>query len=179
VKANPGIIGISDIPRVALPTDLGLGSEAAFGSIDQDIYSEGIGTSVGTGSRRVVALNGATIENMKPNHRLIEQYPSDFTDNTQLYSILDSGDERIATMEMREPYEKGECVPMQEWQTTFNPSCNGMHELDMTGMGDNRNEDDFKLFGMNGFWRNAWRYDSTGGHSSLTDRDTVVVKTLK
>jgi hypothetical protein len=46
-------------------------------------------------------------------------------------------------------------------------------------MGDNRMEDDFKLFGMNGFWRNAWRYDSTGGHSTLTERDTVVLKTLR
>ena len=77
-------------------------------------------------------------------------------------------------MELRAPYVQGECVPMKEWQTTFNPLCNGMHELDLASMGDNRMEDDFKLFGMNGFWRNAWRYDSTGGHSSLTERDTVV-----
>jgi hypothetical protein len=135
--------------------------------------------SARSAARRIVRLDGLPSSDVLPPNRVVELYPAEFTDNTQLYSVLDSSDERVATIEMREPYVQGECVPMQKWQTTFNPSCNGMHELDMSGMGDQRSEDDFKLFGTNGFWRNAWRYDSTGGHSILTDRDTVVLKTLK
>lgn len=97
----------------------------------------------------------------------IELYPSDFTDNTQLYGVLDSSDEALQPMEMRAPYADETCIPMEDWQTTFHPSCNGMHELDMTGLSG----DDVSLFGMNGFWRNAWKVDS--------GKDRIVLKTLK
>jgi hypothetical protein len=55
----------------------------------------------------------------------IEQYPAEFSDNTQLYHIMDSSDIAIQeTMELRDPYVQGECIPMKEWQTTFHPTCN-------------------------------------------------------
>ena len=114
--------------------------------------------------------------------RTVQQYPSDFTDNTQLYPILDSDDERLSRMELREPYSDGECVPMQEWQTTFHPSCNGMHELSIENSVRNDSEDDggeVRLFGTKGYWRNAWRLDLLQGSSRHEERDTVVLKTLK
>jgi hypothetical protein len=112
--------------------------------------------------------------------RRIKQYPADFTDNTQLYSILSSSDERLNGLERREPYSNGECVPMQEWQTTFYPVCNFMHEIGMEStLGTPKTGDDVHLFGTNGYWRNAWRLDLVGGSNKVEDRDTVVLKTLK
>jgi serine/threonine protein kinase len=104
-------------------------------------------------------------------HRKIKHYPADFTDNTQLYSILESTDERLSHMEMKKPYVDEECVPMQDWQTTFYPSCNGMHELAIETMGED-NGNSVNLFGTKGYWRNAWRVD-------VQAKDTIVLKTLK
>lgn len=98
-------------------------------------------------------------------------YPPDFTDNTQLYGILDSSDERIKTMERRQPLTEGDCVPMQEWQTTFHPTCNPVHELDLVGDRDTA----LNLFGTKGYWRNAWRVDM----HTPEQLDTLVLKTLK
>eukprot|EP00529_Nitzschia_sp_RCC80_P003494 CAMPEP_0113464448 /NCGR_PEP_ID=MMETSP0014_2-20120614/13207_1 /TAXON_ID=2857 /ORGANISM="Nitzschia sp." /LENGTH=1082 /DNA_ID=CAMNT_0000356531 /DNA_START=311 /DNA_END=3556 /DNA_ORIENTATION=- /assembly_acc=CAM_ASM_000159 len=116
----------------------------------------------------------------------VKLYPSDFTDNTQLYGILPSDDERLSRMEIRAPYSDGECVPMQAWQTTYNPSCNGMHELGMDEIGDDNHGVDAKLFGTGGFWRYAWRLDvdlppksKEGEGVSSSSKDTVVLKTLK
>lgn len=108
-----------------------------------------------------------------PHHRTLKQYPADFTDNTQLYPILDSEDQRLELMEIREPYETEECVPMQEWQTTFHPSCNEMHELPLSDLGVDDDDTDFLLFGTKGFWRNAWRVDF------LQEPNPIVLKTLK
>jgi hypothetical protein len=177
LKPKPAMTGIDGIPRIKMPEIWDEDEvEPAFDTSVSSLYLEGPAAAARPINFRIVFLNGTYF---LPKGRLVRRYRSDFTDSTQLYSILDSGDERIASMELRAPYVQGECVPMKEWQTTFNPSCNGMHELDLPGMGDNRSEDDFKLFGMNGFWRNAWRFDSTGGHSSLLERDTVVLKTLR
>uniref|UniRef100_A0A7S1D763 Protein kinase domain-containing protein n=1 Tax=Cyclophora tenuis TaxID=216820 RepID=A0A7S1D763_CYCTE len=84
-------------------------------------------------------------------------------------------------MEIREPLSQGECVPMQEWQTTYHPSCNGMHEVALDHMGTNNNlsGDDFTLFGTKGFWRNAWKVDVLGGKQLAKERETIVLKTLK
>ncbi len=86
--------------------------------------------------------------------------------------MLDSSDERLSKMEIKEPYSTDECVPMQGWQTQFHPSCNEMHELPLANMGVDNNME-FNLFGTNGFWRNAWKVDFEYDH------DTVVLKTLK
>jgi hypothetical protein len=128
---------------------------------------------------RVIAL-GASFRGM--DHRLVQQYPADFTDNTQLYSLLESDDERLSRMEIKEPLSDGECVPMHEWQTTFHPLCNGMHELSIENSLGNDSEDErdnINLFGTKGFWRNAWKLDIEQGSSKHSQRDTVVLKTLK
>lgn len=144
---------------------------------DRYLY-EGILPSLSGGltSNRIVMLGN--FDGNRNLDRELELYPSPYTDNTQVYPILDSRDdedERIRTMEMRRPYSEGECVPMADWQTTFNPSCNGMHELDIAAIEQRDIEEDFTLFGKNGFWRNAWKFEKILNESP----ETVVLKTLK
>ena len=153
-------------------------AERQFELLDPRFYPTATTGGKTDESRRRIALLESSGFHSKPVHRQVELYPADFTDYTQLYATLDSRDERIKTMERREPLSDGECVPMQDWQSTFHPSCNGMHEVDLAGIGES-NGDDFNLFGTKGFWRNAWRVDSVGGHSYLEERDTIVLKTLK
>lgn len=114
-----------------------------------------------------------------PPTRVITQYPSEFSDNTQFYSLYSSDDEKLREMETREPFENAECVPMQKWQTTFNPSCNGMHELDLVRMEDPDSNGSITLFGKKGYWRNAWSVDILGENRKRDDREKVVLKTLK
>ena len=105
-------------------------------------------------------------------HRHVAQYPADFTDQTQLYPFLDSNDERVKGMELRKPYVDRDCVPMADWQTTFHPSCNAVHELGLAEIGGNP-EKDFDLFGKKGYWRNAWKVEMNQRN------DVFVLKTLK
>jgi len=155
-----------------------------FDAIDRSLYQTSSRNKKSSGSsrqkvrpdstKRVVFIHDSIKNVMK--QRKIQLYPPPFTDNTQLYGVLDSDDERIKTMEIREPLEKGECVPMQDWQKTFYPSCNSMHEYNLAGLGQESGVD-FDLFGTKGYWRNAWRVEAPGEHES--QRDTVVLKTLK
>lgn len=151
------------LPLVAVPPPIHK-SEPMFEPQDLALYSK-----VTTNKRRVVALDPSM---PLPHHRTLKLYPADFTDNTQLYPILDSEDDRLKLMEIRQPVKDEECVPMQEWQTTFHPSCNEMHELPLTDLGAD-DDVDFLLFGTKGFWRNAWKVDF---HS---EANPVVLKTLK
>lgn len=128
--------------------------------------------SKATGKPRIAYLHDPQLSKDHPARRYVEQYPSDFTDQTQLYSVLDSGDERIKTMELRTPYVEGDCVPMSDWQTTFHPSCNAVHELGLAEIGGDP-EKSFDLFGKKGFWRNAWKVQTNKGN------DVFVLKTLK
>ena len=148
----------------------------SFNSVDQKMFDPDAKSK--TTSGRVVYLHDSIIEKSGPVSRHVQIYPPDFTDNTQLYGVLDSNDERLSKMELREPYSDEHCVPMQDWQTTFHPSCNGMHEMALDHMGTDV-ENDFHLFGTKGFWRNAWKVDILGDHHRSEDRETVVLKTLK
>jgi len=164
VKGNPS-------PTLAfhVPPPTTLPKKAKFDLQDRKMYSTHCSKK-----RRVVSLDPFFQSMSGGPPRPIKLYPADFTDNTQLYSILDSSDERLGHMELRESYTVGECVPMQDWQTTFHPSCNGMHELAMETLGED-NGNDLQLFGTKGFWRYAWRLDLQNVH----DQDTMVLKTLK
>lgn len=103
----------------------------------------------------------------------IEQFPAELSDNTQLYHIMDSSDIAIReTMELRDPYVQGECIPMKEWQTTFYPTCNVQHEF-------NLQETNTILFGTKGYWRDAWKLERHLLPSSHGEAEKVVLKTLK
>jgi hypothetical protein len=127
---------------------------------------------------RIMYLHDSITVKTAPVHHHVPLYPSDFTDSTQLYGVLDSGDGRLSRMELRDPYEDEHCVPMKEWQTTFHPSCNGMHEMALDHLVRD-DENDINLFGTKGYWRNAWRVDVLAGNHRKEDRETVVLKTLK
>jgi hypothetical protein len=116
------------------------------------------------------SLSSSQQEGALPRH--LVQYRADFTDQTQLYSVLDSSDERIKGMELRSPYVEGDCVPMADWQTTFHPSCNAVHELGLAQIGHGQ-ETSFGLFGKKGYWRNAWKVKGNMGDNAF------VLKTLK
>lgn len=99
----------------------------------------------------------------KPRQK-IKPYKSIYTDETQTYDRTDSSD--LPTMERTVRHDDDvhtECHAMADWQTTVYPSCNRMHEIELA---------DLTLFGMKGFWRNAWRYDAS-------EDETVVLKTLR
>lgn len=160
---------------VASPTKK-IKTKQAFNSVDQKMFDADAKST--TKSARVLYLHDSIIEKAGPISRRIQLYPSDFTDNTQLYGVLESDDERLSRMELRDPYSDEHCVPMQEWQTTFHPSCNGMHEMALDHMGSDV-DNDANLFGTKGFWRNAWKVDILGNHHRSEDRETVVLKTLK
>lgn len=165
------------LPKVILPRKR-KDSKARFESQDRHMYRQSTTQpKLDESARRIIFLDDSAVH-MSPSHRKISLYPSDFTDNTQLYSILNSADERVKSMELREPYTQGECVPMQDWQTTFHPSCNGVHEIGLADLGED-NGDNAILFGTKGYWRNAWKVDLIGGRNEIRDKDTVVLKTLK
>ena len=104
-------------------------------------------------SHRVVFIDGsgpATGPFVKTQNRMVQIYPADYTDKTQLYGMLDSNDERIQGMEPRKPLDDGECIPMKDWQTHFYPSCNEIHSLGLEKLGDVTSPNDFDLFGTKG-----------------------------
>ena len=157
-----------DIPIVTEPDDWNQGGFDQ--SFELNFYDEE--RSKATRKPRIAYLQDPQLSAHHPPQLYVDQYPSDFTDQTQLYSILDSGDERVKKMELRQPYTEGDCVPMSDWQTTFHPSCNAVHELGLAEIGGNL-ETSFDLFGKKGFWRNAWKVQMNKGN------DVFVLKTLK
>ncbi|KAL7462921.1 hypothetical protein ACHAXS_004563 [Conticribra weissflogii] len=56
-------------------------------------------------------------------------------------------------------WEKGrDCVPMADWMDTFHPTCNSIHEMDVSLM---LSEQSYSLVSSKGFWRNAWKVNVT------------------
>lgn len=119
--------------------------------------------------------------------RQIELYPSNYSDVTQLYGILDSSDPKLEQMELREPYADGECVPMKEWQTSYHPTCTALHEINLSSPSDDSSEGSIgshsiELFGVKGFWRNAWKISDIKDSRMMINRKEqppFVLKTLK
>lgn len=187
-KSQPkNTVTAHDRLQMRIPPSLPLEEKPEFEFNDRKIYSHSKrseDTDESNFHPRTVMLDAA----VKKISRKIEIYPADFTDNTQLYGLLESEDERLNRMEIREPYSKGECVPMQEWQTAYQPSCNGMHELALQTLGQtsdtSRNTGepeglDATLFGTKGFWRYAWKLVIGRHDEREAEEDTIVFKNLK
>jgi hypothetical protein len=168
--------------------------EPKFDTVDRYLYYPSSISKNGTKADflpRTVMLDPS----VKRVSRKIKKYPADFTDSTQLYGILASDDERLRKMEMRDPYSTNECVPMQEWQTAYQPSCNGMHELALQTLGASKTSLEEKsskrleglgleglnatLFGTKGFWRYAWKLVINHHDHKRAEEDTIVFKNLK
>ncbi len=173
--------------QMRMPPSLSLEVKPKFKINDRNIYYPSKRAEAAKENNfhpRTVMLDPA----VKQIPRKIEIYPADFTDNTQFYGLLDSDDERLNRMEMREPYSKDECVPMQEWQTAYQPSCNGMHELALQTLGESSETNktigkpeglDATLFGTKGFWRYAWKLVIGRHDEKRAKEDTIVFKNLK
>jgi len=69
-----------------------------------------------------------------------------------------------------------ECIPMADWQTTFKPSCNSVHEMDMPFL---LNKDAYSLVSEKGFWRNAWKVDMKVAENGMSPMSNIVIKSLK
>lgn len=140
---------------------------------------------------RIICVNKGLSFTRRPfrytRNRSVEQYPADYSDVTQTYSVLDSNDvdseDDYHGMEMRVfPRHESDpnCEPMAEWQTTYHPTCSMFHETDVSPA---IQTEDLSLLSSKGNWRLAWElWDRpqsgwskvVGGHE-----DTVVLKTLK
>jgi len=155
-----------------------------FPKLDSEFYaSKNRHPIMHGGYPRLLNVNHKVVDEPPPS-RDLELYPAEFSDNTQFYPVVDSADDpRAERMEMRKPYEDEECAPMADWQITYNPSCNGMHELNVEDGYDEREGKDLLLFGTKGFWRNAWKLDLPDHNATATapagSAETFVLKTLK
>ena len=155
-----------------------------FPKLDSEFYaSKNRHPIMHGGYPRLLNINHKVVHEPPPS-REVELYPAEFSDNTQFYPVVDSMDDpRAERMEMRKPYEDEECAPMADWQTTYNPSCNGMHELDVENGYNEREGKDLLLFGTKGFWRNAWKLDLPDHNATAAapagSAETFVLKTLK
>ena len=69
-----------------------------------------------------------------------------------------------------------DCVPMGDWQTTFKPTCNSLHEMDMTFL---LNEEVYSLVSDQGFWRDAWNVDMKVSENGMSPVSNIVIKSLK
>lgn len=176
-KTTKNTIPFAHRPQIS---DISKSEKRTFAKMDRRMY--GGATTNSNGHPRTVSLDDSSAASSPPQSRTrtVKLYPADFSDNTQYYSLLDSEDEKLSKMEIRDPYSEGECVPMKEWQTTYNPSCNGMHEIGMDHLGlDGWEGSDMAIFGSKGFWRNAWKVDFREHRQKDSAKETVVLKTLK
>ena len=144
-----------------------------LGKLDIQMYNVE-GSRITNGSKLPRIFSFDQNENSSKQHvvRELTLYPTIFSDNTQLYGIRDSGDPALSKMEPIVEDKQTDCIPMADWQTTYHPSCNMMHELDLV------HQDDVQLIGKKGYWRNAWKVDLVA-HNSSQHTETLILKTPK
>mmetsp|Transcript_29355 Transcript_29355/g.45403 ORF Transcript_29355/g.45403 Transcript_29355/m.45403 type:complete len:618 (+) Transcript_29355:56-1909(+) len=83
---------------------------------------------------------------------------------------------RVLTSETAAWEPDQECVPMEDWQTTFKPTCNSLHEMDMPFL---LNKEAYSLVSNKGFWRNAWNVDMQIAENGMSPVSNIVIKSLK
>ncbi len=135
--------------------------------IDVGMYSQG--TTVAVKKSRPRIFHVAT-NRLMPKRRRLDFVPTPYSDNTQLYGVLDSDDPALSKMETSITDDEEECIS-QAWQQEYLPSCNSMHELDLLS-------EHQKLFKKQGYWRNAWQIDLPS-HKNPTELESFVLKTPK
>jgi hypothetical protein len=74
----------------------------------------------------------------------------------------------------RDPFERNNCIAQYDWMKQSFPTCNMLHEADLTNMhrGERKYHEEVRLLGS-GYWRDVWRVKA--------DRqlETNIVKTLR
>ncbi len=170
-----GLQPIYNFEEEAKPFDkLDQGRSRGLGELKIEMYhKDDRGEKMGSHPKRVFHFDET--KGSAEHHHIVREltlYPTVFSDNTQLYGIRDSDDPALVNMEPLVDDESSECVPMADWQSTYYPLCNGMHELDIVNL------ESAKLVGKKGYWRNAWRIDLMGGDFS-EEMETLILKTPK
>jgi len=181
VATDAAAVGMAVIAAAEISSNVNQKRKRGFPKLDSEFYaSKNRHPIMHGGYPRLLNINHKVIDEPPPS-RDMELYPFEVSDNTQFYPVIDSGDDdRAHRMEMRPPYEDEECEPMADWQTTYNPACNGIHEIDVESGSNEKEGKGLELFGTKGFWRNAWKLDLPAHNYTIADRtDTLVLKTLK
>jgi len=142
-----------------------------------DLQIPSIDASLQSIYRRVVPLDASHI--LQPKQRKLQ--PWIFYNTTYPGRIQDEPD---MTRSQTVVYESDQnCIPMAEWQSTFHPTCNSVHGIDVS---NSLHQSAFKLVSSKGFWRNAWRVNVTsdevmGSEKVVTNttNEFIVLKSLK
>lgn len=129
-------------------------------------------------SPRVVYLHNSFPLPTRRKRRVLKVERTPFSDNTQLYSILHSDDEKLSKMESVHTQDAGDECKSDSWQREYHPSCNSVHEFDLMHLDDAREGGRLKLFKKQGYWRNAWKLELTS-NESRNERETYILKTPK
>ena len=129
-------------------------------------------------SPRVVYLNNSFPLPTRRKRRVLKVERTPFSDNTQLYSILHSDDEKLSKMESVQTQDTGDECMSDSWQREYHPSCNSVHEFDLMHLDDAREGGRLQLFKKQGYWRNAWKLELPS-NESRNERETYILKTPK
>jgi len=139
-----------------------------------------------TTDRWTVSLKvGSTVGNMIVRSRHVQESSGDnvkelISKDKNVTSNVDntsSTDELVPLISEAAAWDpEQECVPMADWQTTFHPSCNSMHEMDMPSL---LNKEAYSLVSNKGFWRNAWKVDMKVAENGMSPVSHIVIKSLK
>ena len=122
--------------------------------------------------RITVSLTGSISQT---ENNVIAFDPQD--ENRSNVNDTSSKDEKQLLTSETAAWEAGqECVPMEDWQTTFKPTCNSLHEMDMPFL---LNKEAYSLVSNKGFWRNAWNVDMTIAENGMSPVNNIVIKSLK
>ncbi len=82
--------------------------------------------------------------------------------------------ERYYDFYFKEPFETESCVRQEDWQVGSFPTCNSIHETDISMMNHNYKKIKRVQHINNGFWRDIWLLD----HSN-NDDESFVLKTMR
>jgi serine/threonine protein kinase len=127
-----------------------------------------------------VSGNAVAVSAFGNKHREVPSMSTDYTNELNVNSVNiqtannadASAEEGMATTHADQPDEDPDCVPLADWQTGFNPTCNSVHEMDMRA-GFNRNQ---LAFVGQGWFRITWKWQETDGTAKPKP---VVLKTLR
>lgn len=139
----------------------------------ETIKLDGMTVSLKSGIVGNVMVRGNYVQ--ESSNDVEESNPEDETDSNA-DSTASQDETRILTSETAAWEPDQECVPMSDWQTTFKPTCNSLHEMDMPFL---LNKEAYSLVSNKGFWRNAWNVDMSVAENGMSPVSNIVIKSLK
>ena len=143
-------------------------------SLTNSIKVDGITVSLMTG----IAGNDVEIwgSNIPESSDDVKELNHQDENDSNADNTVSQDDTRLLNSETAVWEPDQECVPMEEWQTTFKPTCNSLHEMDMPFL---LNKEAYSLVSNKGFWRNAWNVDMKIAENGMSPVSNIVIKSLK